>query len=487
MDYVYVTPFGWVFALLLLLVAMRARAWLPGLVLGSAVFQAAAIANIPMTGGIYGISPYMTAAAVAGLVFLARVRSGEPPRSDRHLRLPAALLMTYGAIALLGAFVLPRVFAGLPIQPLLGPNGYVLKVFPPLHWGLSHLAQAVHLCAHLSVALYLWQAMGRTDWAPRKTLGAFGLAVLIAAAASLHDRLALLWDWPRMAGFWMSNLGYSLVDHVPVALANPSHATSGGPRVFLFDRISSPFSEPSYGSAFFAATFAGFLAWALLSHTRSWTAGALALISAVAMLNTVGSTGWVAGTCALVVIVLWAAVRSVSHRQRLKTGASLAMRLGVALCAVGLVFAALWQSPSGKMFAATTQIFIINKTTDLKRNARYLSDVRALELTRQTHGLGTGLGSNRSSSFITSLLSNTGVPGALAFLGMVASLLWRYVRSPLLSGPQYFASAALATAMLAVALSIPDLNLPFLWAFVFLAFVFCPGPPTGQSTTEGAA
>lgn len=481
-----VTAFGLIFLPLLLLVAIWGRPWLPGLVLGSAAFQAAAVANLSMGASTYGLSPYMAASAVAGGVLLVRWYRGHPPWPPPHLRTPALLLLAYGAVAVLGAFVLPRLFAGLPVQPLLGPNGYVLKVFPPLEWGLSHLAQAINLCMHLVVALFLWQTMGRADGAPRKALIGLAVALVVAATAGLHDRMALLWQWPRMASFWLSNLGYDLVDHVPVALNNPTFATAGGPRFFSFARVSSPFSEPSYGSAFFAATFAGFLAWALLARTRVWVAGALAFLSALALLNTVGSTGWVSGACALLGIALWALGRATGRAKQAQPSARPATRLAIASCALAAALALLWHSPAGKMLPGITQMFIVQKAVNLKADGRYRSDVRALALTRQTHGLGAGLGSNRSSSFLTSILSNTGVPGTLAFLGMVVTLLWRYARARQLTGPQYFAVTALATAMLGASLSIPDLNLPFLWAFVFLAFLHCPVPPPVPLANEGA-
>jgi len=93
-----------------------------------------------------------------------------------------------------------------------------------------------------------------------------------------------------------------------------------------------------------------------------------------------------------------------------------------------------------------------------------------------------GLGSNRASSFFASLLSNTGVPGALLFAAMLVSLLWRYFRTPQLSDPQLFVGVSLLTATIAVGLGIPDLNLPMYWGFIFLGFVFCPADAPGAST-----
>ena len=101
---------------------------------------------------------------------------------------------------------------------------------------------------------------------------------------------------------------------------------------------------------------------------------------------------------------------------------------------------------------------------------------------QETYGLGVGMGSNRASSFFASLVSNTGVLGALLFSGVLLTLLWRYFKAPKLTDMQIFVAASLPTATLAMGLGIPDLNLPMYWGFIFLAFVFCPADTPMETT-----
>ena len=124
--------------------------------------------------------------------------------------------------------------------------------------------------------------------------------------------------------------------------------------------------------------------------------------------------------------------------------------------------------------------YIIYKVKQ-KDGSRELSNKRALEIVQETYGLGVGMGSNRASSFMASLVSNTGVLGALLFCSMLASLLWRYIKAPKLTDMQIFVATALPTATLAMSLGIPDLNLPMYWGFIFLAFIFCPEPTKSGS------
>lgn len=474
-----VTLFGWVYMPLLLVVAIWARPWLLGLVLGSAVFQAAAVVNVPIGAGFYGISPYVASAGVAGLVMLWR-RFG-PDKSavwppPAHIRTPAIWLLAYAVVAVVGSFLLPHVFAGLPVQPPLAANGYGLKELPPLQWGISNLAQAANVCVHATVALFAWQALGRADWSTQKTLAPFAIACGIAVVAGLHDRLALLNDWPRIASFWMSNAGYELVDLADFSWINPKFPTDGGEQVLSYSRISSPFSEPSYGSAFLAALLAGTVTWMFRTPTRA-TWGLIATVCILAgLVNTLGTTGLLAAFLSLIVIFTWLGVGlskpdksiSTTRRRTLK----LYFMLLVAMGAFALVAAGI--ASQNERFATAARYMLIEKFYTLEDDARFLSDVRGFKLAADTLGFGVGLGSNRTSSFISSLISNTGVAGTIFFLAMTGTLTWRYVRCKTPVSAHFFVAPAFGATLLAACIGIPDLNLPFLWAFIFLAFVVCP-------------
>ena len=488
---IQVTWFGWVFMPLLVVVVLWARPWLPGLVLGSAVFQAAAVVNLPVGAGHYGISPYVASATIAGLVMLWR-RCGSdqsPIFPPAHIHIPAMWLFAYAALAVAGSFVLPHIFSGIPVQPPLDPNGYSLNDLPPLKWSISNLAQAINLCVHVVVAFFLWQAMRRQDWSTGKTLIAFSTAAAIAMLAGIHDGIALALNWPRMASFWMSNLGYAQVDHVlyHIPYITP---TPDGSTFFVFYRISSPFSEPSYGSAFFAAIYTGGLAALLFSSPIKKFTLLITLFSAAALINTTGSTGWVAGfasTAILLAVWFFKNIRAYLIKKNSipnisPRGLAITMVISIALI-FSLSHPSISQTAPGLI-----KVFIINKSVALKNDGRILSDMRAIDLTKKTFGIGVGLGSNRSSSLFTSLLSNTGLSGTFAFFALIATLFFKLTHTHSTSNirERYFAAAALMAIIFAASLSIPDLNLPFLWAFIFLAFILSPPevPDTKNITAQ---
>jgi len=204
-----------------------------------------------------------------------------------------------------------------------------------------------------------------------------------------------------------------------------------------------------------------------------WWACVAAAITSCGLLNTLGATGMAAEGVAAVVLVFWV----LGNALRPYTSKSLRLK-ALVMCGLLVLTSAFsykaYQESIYKSKVDTMISHLIIDKANLKDGVRELSNKRALEIIKETYGLGVGLGSNRASSFFASLVSNTGVLGALLFSGMLVTLLWRYFKAPKLTDMQIFVAASLPTATLAMGLGIPDLNLPMYWGFIFLGFVFCP-------------
>ncbi len=106
-------------------------------------------------------------------------------------------------------------------------------------------------------------------------------------------------------------------------------------------------------------------------------------------------------------------------------------------------------------------------TVDKVETASFLSrtaaDLAGLTTFRDTYGLGVGIGSIRTSSFLVTLLATTGV-GALLFVWFVFRLLKRTQNAPL----RWLFLGALITEVAGV----PDFSLPLLWMNVCVLTVF---------------
>jgi hypothetical protein len=463
---VQMTAFAAVMAAVLFAQAMS----LGGLVMVSTVLQATAVVNVPLgsAGGqgvaAYGVSPYMVMALVAGLVWLWRLGQTRRLLLPQHLRWPLGFLLAYWLVAALGAWLLPIWFEGLPVNLLVEMDA-ILKQ-SPLRATLSNLVQTLNLVVHVVVLLFLLQAVQRPDGPRGIKAGVVGALVLVLAVG-FYEQWAQFNGTPSLTTYFANNQGYA---QAPVA------------EKIFWSRMGLPFSEPSYLSAYLAATIVGLWAVTLLGKGWWWTWLA-AVLSSLGLLNSLGSTGMVATGVAMAALCLWVLV------QALRPSTRLGQRLRAAALAVLLLLASTWglQTYSDSAFKPNIDGLIdhyIVQKAKLPDGVRELSNKRALEIVQETYGLGVGMGSNRASSFMASLVSNTGVLGALLFCSMLASLLWRYIKAPQLTDMQIFVSTALPTATLAMSLGIPDLNLPMYWGFIFLAFIFCPEPSPAKSGSD---
>jgi len=372
------------------------------------------------------------------------------------------LLVAYSVVAVLGAFVLPKWFDGLPVNLLV--EMYGINDMAPLHASLSNIVQPFNLCVHGVVLLFMLQAAQRVDGLHGLKAGVVGALVLVLVIG-FYEQAAQLKGVPSLVPYLANNLGYS---QAPVA------------EKWLWFRIGLPFTEPSYASAYLAATSFGLWAIALLGRGW-WWAWFAAAVSTAGLLNSLGATGLAAAGGASVVFVLWVLVKA------LLPGTSLSVRLRAAVMCALLLLASTWgynayQKSTYKPKVDEMVSGLIVAKANLKDGSRELSNKRALEIVKETYGLGVGLGSNRASSFFASLVSNTGVLGALLFSGMLLTLMWRYFKAPELTDMQIFVAASLPTATLAMGLGIPDLNLPMYWGFIFLGFVFCPDDAPIETT-----
>jgi len=156
---------------------------LAGLVLVSTLLQATAVFNVPIgdAGGkgiaAYGVSPYMLMALVAGIAWLLRSGQDRGIHLPKQIRWPFGLLVAYAVVAVLSAFVLPKWFDGLPVNLLVEMDG--IGRLDPLQASLSNTVQALNLCVHGVVLLFMLQACQSADGLKGIAAGAVGALVLV--------------------------------------------------------------------------------------------------------------------------------------------------------------------------------------------------------------------------------------------------------------------------------------------------------------------
>jgi hypothetical protein len=318
-------------------------------------------------------------------------------------------------VSVLVTLVAPLLFDGLEVAGSTGPTVLSAGVLTK-----SNLAQIIYLVLSVSVVAYL----ARSQWTGPEIVGtATCLATLLSFWSWTHTAASV----PFPQGLFDNSPFFVVIETLP----------GGAPRV------RGIFSEPAglASSCLVTIAYCASRLWSVRGLRRF---GVLAVGAAALWLGSISTstTFLVAG----VVLVVVAAV--VNTASVLLRGGALRRGAVTVLCMA--VIASLWVLP---YLANVIGQAVEAKVGSSSFNDRSSADSRSYGLVLDTFGLGTGLGSNRGSSFAASLLSTVGVLGALLFAVVIVTLLRRgwAVRSV---RPALW---ALVTVLIAKVVSGPDL------------------------------
>ncbi len=440
--------------LALAVVAARRPGWLVPAAVLCAPFEGAAV----MAGG-FGVSPYFFALVlIAGRCVLVRTDRphllGRTPGQRRAM----AWMAAFTALAVGGAAVLPRAFAGtLVLSPRIDA-----EVASRLSFTASNLAQAVYLLLNVGLLWYAAQTGGTAAGVGRVVAATRAAGAVVVALAAYQFAAAVA--------------GLPYPDDV--LYSNTAYVMQHGTAVLDLPRLCSTFTEPTA----MAVYLVGFLAFLMAEPPSASrlaagvrvggvvaTAAALALsTSSTAYLGLAAAAGW-----AVVRFVAWPLVTG------RRPGRAAAVVVTV-VAAGAVAFAA-----SGTL-RDVVQRSVFEKNDSSSYAERSAADAFSTRLIGTTWGLGVGLGSNRASGFGPSLLSTVGVYGAGALAGAMSQLL-RPPAAP--AGPARRWHPPLAAGLVGVVatkmVSSPDLVTPTMWAL--MAALVCVRGAAEASPDEAPA
>jgi hypothetical protein len=414
-----------------------------GLLIVASVFQAASAINI----GQRGIQPYY----VVAVFIIARAVINRNLGTPAKTRMPeAAWLLLFGAIAIASAFVLPFIFSGIPVyDPKIGIDDSLI-IHPPLHFGLNNLAQAGFLACHIATAFAILAIGGSSKKARKAYIWAFSIVALVVAAQSVCQLTGI----PFPNTLLLNNPGYSLWD-----VGSEVNGT----------RNPGTFSEPSFAGSFLVMYCVGFLAEYLGGAGR-----ALPLIASLLASGLVASGGSLFTLCLLMQMLL---LRYFPFRFPWYMNLNRTKRLSWILLLVITPVAVALLASSGYRDTLITNT--LSKTDSGSFFNRIAADVFALQLLPRTYWLGVGLGSNRASSLLPTLLSNVGAAGVLVFAVFCVKLFLKLPKEY-----AWLKWAALAL-FLNMCISVADVTMPTLWLPILLAIQF--GSEKRRVRRRGAA
>ncbi len=361
------------------------------LMLITAVFDASAVLVLGGQGVQTGLMP---AAVFLGFVALQILLGARYPGSRQVWQMirPFVLVVIW---AVLSSIVMPRLLQGqVLVWPQKSEPPFAITPLAPSSGNLSQdMYLIVDCCVVVSASLFLTKA----SLSLTTLLNVYLVSGLVAAG------LAFWQLGNKLAGLpYPSDLLYS----------NPGWAILTSQQVGLVPRINGPFSEPSSLSSYMGTIVCACI-WTRLQGHKLLKMRLLLLVGLLVMLLTTSTTGF--GVLAIVGcgIPIYALSRGDTRLL------SAALNIGIVLFVTGglILFTIDLVEPSILNNMQDVIEGTLNKQESSSYQERTTADVDSLTAFEDSFGLGTGWGSNRSSSLIPGLLATLGLPG-------VGGLIW---------------------------------------------------------------
>ena len=319
---------------------------------------------------------------------LSLLGNGRTPHAIRRALPPAvSLLLCFLIWSVLVTLVAPVLFDGMTVLVPPRPIRLAATIFTN-----SNYAQVIYLMLGVSVVLYL----ARSARSRPELIGLLaGLTTLISLWRYLYQLIGL----PFPEGVLDNSPAFAYIETAPDDV----------------ERFRGIASEPAGLAGSCLVTIAYMLSRSL--QVRGWRRAASLLVAAVAAYLGVISTSttFVVGGVAIALIAGFAAALGfLLRRTHISAIAS------VVGCA--LVVAAIWILPIIADFVETS---VNEKVSSPSFTERSSANSASVSIFIDTFGFGVGLGANRASSFVPSLLSTTGIIGTLLFGAAVATLIRR--------------------------------------------------------------
>lgn len=404
-------------ALAVILLLRRGYHWVLSLAL------AAPVGVIASIGGGEGIPVFhfLGIGALAAAIVASGKRGKETAKRPGAVVL-VALVWVSGIVTLLAPTLFPRV------QVLIASQGIDNQLADPgyLAYTTSNLAQMAYLIIGIGVVFYL----GGIKKLPSGFLSP-GLALVTALC--FIRLLSVNYGTPWLPRFFDNSQSVAYIE-----------TFAGGK-----ERFRGVFAEPSELAASALVTIVYSLTrLPLLRPSRRFWALIVLCMAAANLWSSTSGTAIAAG-CALVGLIggIWF-VQFFSGQWRIPLRGALA---GLTVFSAAIATYPLWSSAIWKA--------IESKMDSSSFTVRTQSDAFSLGVFMDTWGLGSGLGSNRPSTFLPMLLSNIGVAGTVLFLAAVFILGRRAWRDREMR-PVVWAFFAL---MVSKSIAGPNFSEPLIW------------------------
>jgi hypothetical protein len=374
-----------------LLILLRAN--LLAAVLVALCFPSVAIATLPALGGAS-----LTMPLLFSLIFIAYAFVYLKP-FQFLTSAPGAIYYCFLAIyVVIGAFIFPRLFAGTLDVMTLVRGGVGLWMPLPLAPSNFNITQACYFVVDFLLFISVIAWLHDRPSFNLSTLDAFGFTLILCGLVELPSKLLGLGD-PLAA---VRTVNYALLTEVNV----------GG-----FVRLVGGFTEASgFGPALVIALTFSLFSYLMYPSRRQLVMSILLLTFALLCTSSAGYVSLIALFGLIFVFFMLQIITS-----RITTGSLALAGTGFGFVIVCLIIV-ISEMQIFDPFLDLLDTMIFNKATSDSAIERSEWNRVTLSGFVNTFGLGTGIGSSRSSGLVHAILGTLGVPGAVFFAGLLISL-----------------------------------------------------------------
>jgi hypothetical protein len=374
-------------------------------------------------------------------------------------------LLIYG---LLTAFLMPRLLEGSMQIVALGTSGYGETNWTvPLNPTSGNLTQSIYLSGDFACFIMI-VAIASTSLAGFTTITNALLAYAVGNVIFAFVDLATFATGTKWLLDFIRNAQYVMHDEEQIA---------------GIKRIVGSFTE---ASAFAASTLGalGFTGTLWLCGYRPALTGTLALISLVLVVLSTSSTG-LAGTPAILLILYATALtrHGIDFRKPVSSTAVMCAPLLI----VAVILALQLDDEAAKPIRDYINTLIFTKSDTDSGIERAAWNMFSLRNFFDSYGLGVGLGTVRTSSFLIALLSNVGVPGTLFYIFFATTAFFRRRGTPGTDLADIRLAARNACLGLIIAATFAGVTVEQGLLFYVLAGLACADPERSFSTLDHAA
>ena len=370
--------------------------------LASVPFGSSAVVNLPALGGASVLFPqaclvFLVARFPLEREFLPRITAA----IRQSISIQALILFTVYAVA--SAYFLPRLFVD---ETLIYPlRTEAVSIAVPLQPTSTNLTQSLYMVGNVLGALAV-----------------FYIASYKAQLSTLRHGLFLL-SAVHFGGGLLDLIDHSLAGGnilQPIRTANYAWLTST--EVMGFKRITGLFPEASSFAYFTSGIL--FYSWGMYFLTSKKSYAFLLVVAVLFMLFSTSSTAYVVfAFFGLFVLGCMASAAGNLPRSVLYSAAGV-----YAICLAALA-AYLIDETAFDPYVRVIDQMVIGKQSSASGIERMTWNAQALSNFTDTYGIGIGLGSGRSSSWLFTLASNLGAVGFLlfgVFAGSTMTSVWTH-------------------------------------------------------------